>query len=455
MSEYLVNYDGGIVVTPKAVLHPERVEDIQAVLRDTERYPSPVRAMGSHHSLTPCAATNGTVVSMAKMNRVLDIDPVKRTITAQAGVEVIDAATALRAHGMQLYVNIEIGNMTLGAGACCHTKDGLDGFELAQFSSSLLALKWVTPAGDLAQAGESDRPELLQRMRASHGLAGVVYEVTFRIKPIEALHMTYRPCAIDRLTQADVDATVAAAQGLRCRIIGRTAIFQEARRAAAASIPGTVLAAIRRRLWNFYVARLARLIEISPVPKAIRELLQDGVAALQTLCYRLMHLAGGMRMLAPDKTIDYRSTPPQARYAFTFWAFKPERWLETLRAYLEFESAHHAQTGFRCNLPLGAYFVRQDRSSLLSYTYDGPMISIDPIHAITDDAAWHTFLERFNAFAAAHGGVPLLNQSPLVERAHVEAAYGARWREFSEWIRSVDPGRRMLNPFFAGLLTPS
>jgi hypothetical protein len=47
----------------------------------------------------------------------------------------------------------------------------------------------------------------------------------------------------------------------------------------------------------------------------------------------------------------------------------------------------------------------------------------------------------------------LLNQSPFVERRHVEAAYGARWKEFSARVKEADPQGRMLNPFFADLLS--
>jgi hypothetical protein len=62
-------------------------------------------------------------------------------------------------------------------------------------------------------------------------------------------------------------------------------------------------------------------------------------------------------------------------------------------------------------------------------------------------------LRTFNEFAFQHGGTPLLNQSPFVERKHVEAAYGQRWLDFSRWVKSVDPTGRMLNPFFAELLS--
>jgi hypothetical protein len=63
------------------------------------------------------------------------------------------------------------------------------------------------------------------------------------------------------------------------------------------------------------------------------------------------------------------------------------------------------------------------------------------------------FLKEFNEFADKRNGIPLLNQSPFVEMRHVEAAYGARWREFSARVKAADPQRRMLNPFFADLLS--
>ena len=41
----------------------------------------------------------------------------------------------------------------------------------------------------------------------------------------------------------------------------------------------------------------------------------------------------------------------------------------------------------------------------------------------------------------------------LPPRAHVEAAYWQRWIDLSQWARTMDPNGRMLNPFFADLLS--
>jgi len=170
--------------------------------------------------------------------------------------------------------------------------------------------------------------------------------------------------------------------------------------------------------------------------------------------YRLLSATGGFTFYNPDKMIDYSKTPQSARYAFTFWAFPRNDWAKNLKDYVDFADKHFAAHGFRCNLPLGSYFIRQDTSSLLSYSYDGDIISLDPIHAPgdSDSIAWASFLEAFNDWAHQRGGVPLLNQSPFVRKAHVVSAYGDRWKKLSEWVRTIDPGGRMRNPFFEELL---
>ena len=80
------------------------------------------------------------------LTRVLRIDHGAGTITAEAGLQYIDAATALRKENLQFMLNIEIGNMTLGSAACCHTKDALDGIEFGQVGSYVTRVKWVEPA---------------------------------------------------------------------------------------------------------------------------------------------------------------------------------------------------------------------------------------------------------------------------------------------------------------------
>lgn len=452
MTNTIVNYDGSITTTPQQLVSPTTVAEIQAVLRDAVAYPSPVRAKGSYHSLTPCASSEGTILDMRGMAAVIEINAENQTFTAQAGLQIIDASKALREHGLQFMTNIEIGNMTLGSAACCHSKDALDGIEFGQVSSYVTRIKWVNPAGELMEASEADTPDLLRLARSSYGLAGVVYEVSLRIKPIEALHFTYMPRPMNELTQDEVDNLLDTSEGLICWTIGTTCVFQQRHRVQDAGIFGSLMAAARHRLWNFGDAHIAHFIDQFIQDKGLRDQVQNQDFDVTRFLYATLHLFGGITLLAPDKTIDYRNTPQSARYAFTFWAFPRAQWLTTLRAYVDFADTYFKTTGFRCNMPLGSYHIHLDTSSILSYTHEQEIFSIDPIHSSTDDTAWHAFLQHFNDFAFQRGGIPLLNQSPFVKREHVEAAYGQRWIDFAAWVKSSDPGGRMLNPFFADLL---
>src|SRR5580658_9551636 len=238
MPNNVVNYDGSIIFSPAQLVSPTSVGEIQAVLRDPAKYPGPVRAMGTYHSLTPCASTAGTVVNMTRMTKIISIDAQRLIFTAQGGLEVLDAAKALRPHGLQLMTNIEIGNMSLGSAACCHSKDALDGIEFGQFNSYVTEIKWVAPDGSLQSASEMNDPELLRKVRSSYGLIGIVYEVTLRVKPIEALHFMYLPRPVDELTEAEVDQLMDTSEGLIGWTVQRTCIFQRRTQVQSAGIVG-------------------------------------------------------------------------------------------------------------------------------------------------------------------------------------------------------------------------
>src|SRR5207344_999844 len=146
---------------------------------------------------------------MDGFTKIVKIDTAKKTLTAQAGLQLVDAAAALRKKNLQFMLNIEIGNITLGSAACCQTKDSLDGVELGQLNSYLTGIKWVSPSGTLEEASESRNPDLLPFIRASYGLAGIVYEVTFRIKPIEILRFNYDVHDVGALTQDQITQVIA------------------------------------------------------------------------------------------------------------------------------------------------------------------------------------------------------------------------------------------------------
>jgi hypothetical protein len=396
MSNSVTNYDGSIVSAPQQLVRPKSVEELQNILKQRDRYPGPVRAMGSNHSLTPCASSPGTMVDMKSLDKILKIDAEKMTFTAQAGLELIEANQALRKAKLQFVLNIEIGNMTLGAAACCHSKDALDGVGFGQVNSFVSGVKWVSPSGTLEEASEEKNPELLPLIRASYGLAGIVYEVTFKIKALEIVRFDYHVHELADITQAHIAEVIAKNDSMVCWTVGHNVVIQT--RNHATELRHDFLAGSRRFGWSFLGAFAARAIREHSPTANVTNALEDVGSSIELGFYQLLSATGGFTLYGPEKMINYSKTPQSARYAFTFWAFPRNDWAKNLKDYVAFADQHFAAHGFRCNMPLGSYFIRQDRSSLLSYTWDGDVISIDPIHAPgdRDHAAWDNFLRAFN-----------------------------------------------------------
>ena len=192
----VANWEGSIVSFPMVVVRPKTAEEIAAIIGNTDDYPSPVRAVGSNHSTTHCGvADKGTLIEMSAFQDVR-IDKQNMTVTAGAGALYIDVAHKLAQENLQFYVNVELGNLSVGSAACGGTKDasmpGDD--EYGQVSSYAIGMKIVEPDCNLGEVSEADG-DRLKMMRSSYGLLGIIYEATFRVRAMEPLavrHKTYR-----------------------------------------------------------------------------------------------------------------------------------------------------------------------------------------------------------------------------------------------------------------------
>ncbi len=97
------------------------------------------------------------------------------------------------------------------------------------------------------------------------------------------------------------------------------------------------------------------------------------------------------------------------------------------------------------------YWISQDRSSLLSYSYDGPVMTIDPVS--TGNPGWSDFLIAYNQFCSTHGGIPLFNQTDAITPAQVQQALGDRLKTFAAARQTYDPAGRLLNAYFHDMLS--
>ncbi len=207
----ITNWFGDLTSHPKVVVQAKSVEDIVRIVKDPSTYPSPVRAVGSNHSTAPVGvAEGGTLIQMSGMNRILEIG--KDTVTVQAGAIALDIARELEKHGLQFYVNTEIGSLSVGSAACAGTKDASMPGEFGQVGSYITRIKMVLPSGELLEV-TSEQTDLMQKVRSSYGTFGIVYEATYAIKPIVPMAVHHETFSLkdflDRLPGVEVGGRIA------------------------------------------------------------------------------------------------------------------------------------------------------------------------------------------------------------------------------------------------------
>jgi glycolate oxidase len=174
---------------PLVVALPATVEEVQAVMRLCHELEVPVVARGAGTGLSGGALplADGVLLSLAKFNRILEIDPANRAARVQPGVRNLAISEAAAVHGLyyapdpssQIACSIG-GNVAENSGGVHCLKYGLT-------VHNILKLKLISVEGELFEVGADalDSPglDLLALMTGSEGMLAVIVEVTVKLLP--------------------------------------------------------------------------------------------------------------------------------------------------------------------------------------------------------------------------------------------------------------------------------
>ena len=175
---------------PKLVVLPDNVEQVQRTMATCREHSLPIVSRGGGTSLSGGALPHreGIVLSLAKMNRMLELDLANRTARVQPGMRNLAISDAVKKHGLyyapdpssQIACTIG-GNVAENAGGVHCLKYGLT-------LHNITGLKIATMEGELVEigGGSLDYPgfNLLSLMIGSEGMLGVVVEVGVKLLPI-------------------------------------------------------------------------------------------------------------------------------------------------------------------------------------------------------------------------------------------------------------------------------
>lgn len=487
------NWNQSVENNPAQNVIAHNLNKLKAIVQDKDAHPSPIRVAGSRHSMTACFATTGTQVRLeGEFQTRLQMNT-DGTLTVGGGVTMLQIANFLQQLNpkRQLAVMPEVGNATAGSVACCGTKDSSFNIEdqkgPSQVSSTVVAVKMMKANGTVESVdarNSTAEAERLRVIRSSYGLLGIIYEVTFKTEPLTFARYTYE---VLEWGDGHPLPTLADLRDGANSILGfmqpyDNQILVERRTLVAPIAPDAlpseekVRREARRTTWQCTAAELAKLasngvatttslasrilnlVGFSDIETKLNSLLSDTLFQVsnETMAQSLKALLDNFRSSRVDCMLNFHEDGPY--FDFTFWAFPVSKWETLVPEYLKFVRAYKTETGFQKSLFTEVYLISKDNASFLTFSPDEDIFTLDMVHHDAKDQQWKEMNQRYNVFAAEHGGLPLLNQtkelttSPQVHGTSVvRATLRDRWKEFFDKVKEEDPNERFMNAFFQSL----
>lgn len=169
--------------------------EVADVVRGAVRDGRTVKAIGSGHSFTAAAMTDGVLLALDRMDGVVGVDTDRSEVRVQAGITLHRLNAVLAGVGLAM-PNLGDIDVQSVAGAISTATHGT-GRALGNLATTVVGIELVDGRGDVVRADSTDNPDILHAARVGVGAMGILTEVTIRCVPAFDLHVreTVEPLA--------------------------------------------------------------------------------------------------------------------------------------------------------------------------------------------------------------------------------------------------------------------
>ncbi len=172
---------------PMMVVLPQSTEEVQSILQYCTKHQLPLVPSGGRTGLSggAVAAKGEIVLSLSKMNRIVDIDPVNQSVTCEAGVIQENLDQALEPYGATLpYTLGSKGSCQIGGNVSTNV-GGLKYSEYGPLRNYVLGLEVVLGNGTVLDLNHKVHKnnagvDLKQLFIGAEGILGIITQITLK-----------------------------------------------------------------------------------------------------------------------------------------------------------------------------------------------------------------------------------------------------------------------------------
>jgi decaprenylphospho-beta-D-ribofuranose 2-oxidase len=148
-------------------------------------------------------SAGGVVISTARLNRIIGLDPAAGLATCEAGVSLEQLMVAGLPAGWFVPVSPGTRQVTVG-GAIAADVHGKNHHVAGSFAMHVPSFDLLLPGGELRTVTRQDDPSLFWATAGGMGLTGFIVRATVQLKPVATSRVR-----VDTVRTADIDETMA------------------------------------------------------------------------------------------------------------------------------------------------------------------------------------------------------------------------------------------------------
>jgi L-gulono-1,4-lactone dehydrogenase len=188
--------------SPAAVETPRSELEVVEAVRRAKRAGQTVKVVGAGHSFTGIACTDGRMLRLGSLNRVVAIDADAGTVTVEGGIPLWQLNEELATRDLALANLGDIDRQSISGAIATATHGG--GKQFGGLATFVTGLELVTGDGDVLRCSRDEEPEVFACARVGLGALGVVTKVTLECESAFRLHSIEKPRPLDSLVD-DLD----------------------------------------------------------------------------------------------------------------------------------------------------------------------------------------------------------------------------------------------------------
>ncbi|MEI5007618.1 D-arabinono-1,4-lactone oxidase [Streptomyces sp. PmtA] len=195
------NWAGTVAARPVREVTPASAGELAEAVRRAAEDGLRVKTVGSGHSFTAIAATDGVLVRPDLLTGIREIDRTAMTVTVEAGTPLKRLNAALAREDLSLTNMGDIMEQTV-AGATSTGTHGT-GRDSASIAAQIRGLELITADGSVlscSEKGTDEEREIFAAARIGLGALGVISAITFAVEPLFLLTAREEPMTFDRVT---------------------------------------------------------------------------------------------------------------------------------------------------------------------------------------------------------------------------------------------------------------